>query len=79
MTTTDKIKAYLRANDIEKSAKEKEQQIKAIVKVILKDKTAKQSIEQFNNIKVELNNELLKILKQSSEDVDVISEWITEI
>ena len=79
MTTTDKIKAYLRANDIEKAAKDKEQQIKMIVKVILKDKTAKQSISMFNNIKVELNNELLKILKQSSEDVDVISEWITEI
>jgi 16S rRNA C1402 N4-methylase RsmH len=78
MKLIDKINAYIRANDIEKSAKEREQQIKTVVNLILKERTAKQAIQVFNNIKIELNKELLKVLKQSNEDIESITTWVNE-
>jgi hypothetical protein len=79
MNITNKILTYIRANDIEKSAKERKQQIKNTVNSILKDKTPKQAIQYHKDLTNELNVELLKILKQSNEDVDAISSWVKDL
>lgn len=76
MSIVSRIKVYIRSNDLEKSAKERKQQIETVVQLVLKDKTAKQSIEYYNNLTEEFNKELLKVLKQSNENVEAITKYI---
>jgi nitrogenase subunit NifH len=79
MNIANRVKVYIRANDIEKSAKERKQQIKNLTKIILQDKTAKQAIEYHKDLTRELNIELLKVFKQSNEDVEAISSWVKDL
>jgi len=70
-----KIKAYLRKKDIEKTKKDNEIKVSKIVKSILEDKTAKQSIQMMKDIQKLFDERLDENLRESLESVKEISNY----
>ena len=70
-----KCQAYLRKKKIETVKKDNQIQISIIVKIILQDKTPKQSIELFKAIEKLYNEKLDEQLKTSLEAVTEIGKF----
>lgn len=68
-------KTYLRRKDIESATKKREENIKAILKSLLVEKTSKESIELFKEITEKFNEKLDERLKRDLQSVQTISEY----
>ena len=68
-------KTYLRKKDIETASKKREENIKAILKSLLVEKTSKESIELLREITEKFNEKLDERLKRDLASVEVISMY----
>lgn len=68
-------KTYLRKKDIESATKKREENIKAILKALLVEKTSKESIDLLKEITDRFNEKLDERLKRDLQSVEVISMY----
>ena len=66
---------YLRKKDIESATKKREENIKAILKALLVEKTSKESIDLLEEITDRFNEKLDERLKRDLQSVEVISMY----
>ncbi len=75
MGVISRMQAYLRVKDKEADLKKHKEKVKAIVKSLILDKTPKQSIEMFKEIKELFDEKLDEQLKASLEAVEEITNY----
>lgn len=68
-------KLYIRKKDMESATKKREENIKAILKSLLIDKSSKESIELFKEITERFNEKLDERLKRDLASVEIISMY----
>lgn len=77
MEIINKVKAYLKLNDIQKAQKEKIERTKHILDLILKDKSPKEQIKTLERVKEQYNNYLIEYEKTSIASLETHKAKVT--
>jgi len=77
MEIVNKVKAYLKLNDIQKAQKEKTERVKNILDLILKDKSPKEQIKTLERVEEQYNTYLIEYEKTSIASLETLKYKVT--